>query len=541
MKSGAKFNISRRKFLSLSIFIAVGSRFLSSCKSAGNKLFLKLTGTHHVLGHRLRFPDFPKPSKTLKTPILILGGGVSGLSAAYQLTNGGLHDFLLIDMEKKVGGNAKSDQNEFSKYPLGAHYLPVPNRSNTALIRFLEECEIIIGRDAKDNPIFDPEQLSFAPQVRLFLRNTWQEGLIPRYGLEEAETEEFSRFLKQMTNFQSQKGKDNKFVFDIPLAHASQQHELTSLDQYTMHDWMLKEGYRGEYLFNYVNYCCRDDYGLGAKHISAFAGIHYFAARKHDLIDDYDNVLTWQEGNARLTSHLTAKSKGKVLTEQLAYKISIEDDRVEVLVYDEISNSSSLITADFVISCCPQFVNQYLIPERSKLTKDFTYVPWVVATLVLNKFPFADGVPLAWDNVIHGAKGLGYVYAQQQSLAQFSSPFVISYYHSMDDGDVKKSRAQLFEWTDEQWKQFILNDLSIAHYGIAEEVQSMEIYRHGHGMICPVPGFLNSSSKQHLAEPIEEKIFFAHSDLSGISIFEEAFYQGINVADKVLAKQVFKG
>jgi hypothetical protein len=52
-------------------------------------------------------------------------------------------------------------------------------------------------------------------------------------------------------------------------------------------------------LLNYIDYCCRDDFGLGIKEVSAWAGIHYFAARKQDTAPDgNDTVLTWPEGNA---------------------------------------------------------------------------------------------------------------------------------------------------------------------------------------------------------------------------------------------------
>lgn len=53
-------------------------------------------------------------------------------------------------------------------------------------------------------------------------------------------------------------------------------------------------------------------------------------------------------------------------------------------------------------------------------------------------------------------------------------------------------------------------------------------------MISPVKGFLFSAAKQQLKQTINNQIFFAHSDLSGISIFEEAFYQGLDTADEVL-------
>ena len=56
----------------------------------------------------------------------------------------------------------------------------------------------------------------------------------------------------------------------------------------------------------------------------------------------------------------------------------------------------------------------------------------------------------------------------------------------------------------------------------------------GHGMISPKNGFLFGESKRKAVQSIDDKIYFAHSDLSGISIFEEAFHQGINVVNKIV-------
>jgi hypothetical protein len=41
--------------------------------------------------------------------------------------------------------------------------------------------------------------------------------------------------------------------------------------------------------------------------------------------------------------------------------------------------------------------------------------------------------------------------------------------------------------------------------------------------------------RQMLLQPFQERIFLAHTDLSGISIFEEAFYQGIRAARQTAA------
>ena len=56
-------------------------------------------------------------------------------------------------------------------------------------------------------------------------------------------------------------------------------------------------------------FSCRDDYGLGIDYVSAWAGIHYFAGRKHNwAVDHNDQVFTWPEGKCRLTQYLAKYS-----------------------------------------------------------------------------------------------------------------------------------------------------------------------------------------------------------------------------------------
>jgi hypothetical protein len=88
--------------------------------------------------------------------------------------------------------------------------------------------------------------------------------------------------------------------------------------------------------------------------------------------------------------------------------------------------------------------------------------------------------------------------------------------------------------SEDYWKQLIIDDLKIAHPDIENVVQEIDIQRIGHGMISPVPGFLFGNARVEASHAIDNKVFFAHSDLSGISIFEEAFHQGINAVNKML-------
>ncbi|MCC9018025.1 NAD(P)/FAD-dependent oxidoreductase [Flavobacterium lipolyticum] len=496
---------------------------------------IRLSGTNHLLGHRLWIKDFPKPQQQVKIPYLIIGGGISGLSAARQFHKKGISDFLLIEMADHLGGNSSNGENKYSKYPLGAHYLPLPNFNDKELLGFLEEEKIILSYDKKGLPVFDELQLTFAPDERLFYKNNWQEGVVPKEGNSEEEHKEFQRFFREMDAFRSAKGEDQKYLFDIPIHLSSKDQETRALDKITMQQWFEKNNFKSKPLFNYIDYCCKDDFGLGITFVSAWAGIHYFAGRKQDAVaEKSDSVLTWPEGNARLAHHLKKYTTQKTLKNHLVYEVKTEKDKVIVQVFDDVNKSSIEIIADSVIMATPQFVNQYLIKDRRQFTKQFHYTPWLLASLVVNNLTDNLSFPLSWDNVIYEAKGLGYVYAQHQTLNQVQDKKVITYYHSFSSADLKKTRKEIYKKDKEYWKQVIFNDLKIAHPNIENDTEEMKIFLLGHGMISPVPDFIFGEAKNKASQNIENLIYFAHSDLSGISIFEEAFHQGINAVNKIL-------
>jgi phytoene dehydrogenase-like protein len=538
MKSGESYSNSRRGFLkgagALMVLAWLGP-LAQSCREKLAGTVIRLMGTNHVLGHRLWAKSFPKPASELTIPYLIIGGGITGLSAARQLVKRGIDDFLLIEMEDHLGGNSSGSENKYSRFPLGAHYLPLPNFHDKELLDFLEEEKIITGYNAKGFPVFDEQQLTFSPQERLFYNNTWQEGLIPKFGLPPEADDEFGRFFMMMDNFRNEKGSDGRFFFDIPLSSISEDKKYTAIDTITMEQWLNDKGFRTLPLKEYVDYCCRDDFGLGIAYVSAWAGIHYFAARKHNGGEyNHDNVLTWPEGNARLATHLKRYSKGKTQTGWLAFDVSTEGDKVIAKAFDAVAGETVTIAADKVIIAAPQFVNQYLLPDRKKIARHFTYAPWLLATLTLREFNEEPAYPLSWDNVIHGGRGLGYIHDQHQMLGQLQDRIVITYYHSFSTNDSKKTRKDIYRKKEDYWKDLVLSDLHAAHPSLAEKVEEISIHLLGHGMISPTPGFLFGSPKVEAARPVAGKIYFAHSDLSGISIFEEAFHQGVNIVNRIL-------
>lgn len=535
MKSGENYNYSRRFFFKSIAASLLVIPFLQSCQEKVVTLLIRLSGTNHILGHRLRVKNFPKPTSQIHIPYLIVGGGISGLSAARQFYKRGIDDFLLIELENHLGGNSSNGENKYSKFPLGAHYLPLPNKQDTVLLQFLEEEKIITGYDSKGFPEFDELQLTFAPDERLFYRNNWQEGLVPKTGNSLEDDIQFKKFFLKMDTFRAGKGADGKYLFDIPLALSSNEESIRAFDTITMQQWFEEEGFHSKLLFEYIDYCCRDDFGLGIRYVSAWAGIHYFAARKQDATpDSKDSVLTWPEGNARLAHHLQKYAENKTLKNHLVYDVKTTVEKVVATVFDADKKVTIEIFADKVIMATPQFVNQYIIKDRKTLAQNFHYAPWLLATLVVSDLRDNESFPLCWDNVIYGSKGLGYVYDQHQSLQQVQSKKVITYYYSFSSSDLKKSRKDLYYKKSAHWKQLVFDDLKIAHPNIESVTEEINIHLLGHGMISPVAGFIFGEAKKQAVQNIENKIFFAHSDLSGISIFEEAFHQGINIVNQIV-------
>jgi hypothetical protein len=201
---------------------------------------------------------------------------------------------------------------------------------------------------------------------------------------------------------------------------------------------------------------------------------------------------------------------------------------------DKHTGKTTAITCRKLLLCTPQFVNKHLLGDARPLAyNQFNYAPWVVANITLNNLPGQNGYPLCWDNVIFGTQSVGYVYANHQNLKQ-PQQGVLTYYLPFPGSDTAQTRRNIQSEPHSHWVQLITTELEKAHRGISNHITNIDVWVWGHGMICPSPGFIWGETRKQAAKPVADKIFFAHTDLSGISIFEEAFYQGIRAANQII-------
>ncbi len=489
------------------------------------------------LGHQLRESiSLPNPSKTIRTQVLIIGGGISGLSARRWLQKAGINDVWLLELESEVGGNAKSGSMQGLQHPLGAHYLPVPQPDQPELLEFLQEAGCIIGHDINGLPEYNPYFLCHDPMERLFLDGRWMEGLVPSFGLSELDQKEFQRFFEQMATLKKALGQDGKALFKFPLRVGSRGPEWLDLEQQSFASWLELHHYRSPLLFEYLRYCCKDDYGADLSQVSAFAGLHYHAARQGKGANaSSDDVLVWPEGNAFLVKALMGNAS-QIVTGHLAYQLQLNKKGVTVQTLS--ANESYQIEAQSVILAVPASVAHRLLqpirPQTPAL--NLQRAPWVITNLLIDNLPEKGRMSLCWDNVLHGSESVGYVIANHQLTDRYKPRRLLSHYWPLVHENLADVRQSLMNLTREAWLEKVENELKPVYPDLRAHTLEANVWIWGHGMVRPSTGLLSSQVFMEATKPVAGRIFFAHTDYSGISVFEEAFDQGIRAAQEVLQR-----
>ena len=552
-----------------------------------------IVGASHRLGHRLREGARPEPQEVRDVPLVIVGAGVAGLSAAWKLARSGMRDFVVLELEPDAGGNARWGENDVSAYPWGAHYLPVPTAEATATRELVAEMGLVLDTGPDGEPVYDPRHLCHAPQERLLIDGEWREGLSARDVVAPAagsgEAAELAAFEAEMRRYRDYRDAGGRRAFALPIAAGSADAAIAGLDRMSMREYFDRAGWSSPRLRWYVDYCCRDDYGCTLETTSAWAGWHYFCSRPDDV-----EYLTWPEGNGRIVRHFLDRVGGNVRTGMLVYRLRPTGNAgdggaslggvpagvvptggvsldgapagvvptggvsldgapagvvptggvpvssipagaapaggVEVDALDTRTGTAVRFRARHCIYALPRFTAPYVIDGYTLAgVESFTYSPWVVANLTVDRAP--DGA--AWDNVLYDSPSLGYVVATHQDLRTAPGPSVLTWYLPLAVPNPDAARAWMLEQEWRDWASLILADLVQAHADIESRVTRIDVMLRGHAMIRPAPGFVWGEARRRAAAP-HGAIRFAHSDMSGISVFEEAQYHGVRAAEEVM-------
>ena len=457
------------------------------------------------LGHRLRdHAAFRAPARQMRVPIVIVGGGMAGLNAAWYLDKRGFRDFVLLEMEREAGGNSRWGENEISKFPWAAHYVPVPAKGESFARELFEELGVF--RDGK----WDERVLCFDPQERLFINGHWQEGIEP----EDGASPRGSRAVSPLP------GKDQRVSRHGPVhrPHGARRKALaarSNVDGRLAGPAGLR--FRASAL---VHQLClprrlrrsRERHvGVGRHPIFRLARAG--GKRPADLAR-----------RQRLDRRAVNREAQSAICEPATRCIALRAPATKFAFSPNKPSTSPTPSS----GPRPTFLASYII-EGAPRAEGFQYSPWLTANLTLDRIPEQNNPEPAWDNVIYDSPTLGYVNATHMSLATHIDKTVWTFYWSLAEHAPNDARRLLLAHDWNYWKEAILNDLARAHPDIRQCVAHIDIMRIGHAMARPSPGFMFSEARTRWLKPLGN-IFFANSDLSGFSIFEEAQYRGVEAA-----------
>jgi phytoene dehydrogenase-like protein len=532
--------MDRRSFLAVA-----GAAGAAALTGAGFMRWQEIAPTVHYPGrdegHFLRDRRrLPPPSRVIETDVVILGSGIGGLAAAWKLKQLGHAGALMIDGPQPYGNAAGGHFGDLA-FPTGGHYLPLPSPESVHVREILFDLGIIERDPMAEKPTYDERFILHAPEERLLFNGKWQDGFIPTEGVGAGELAEHKRFFAEVERLRQLRGSDGRRIFVFPTVSSSADPAFDALDSITLKQWLDQNGYRSPTLHWYLNYCCRDDYGTRYDKVSAWAGLHYYCSRWGQAANAGNGAwLTWPGGMAPVAEKLAAAS-GIERRAGTAVSLKRTAGGVEALCFTLNGGVADtyVVRARKAICAMPLFVAARVVEGIGEMGFDArqhtpSYAPWMVANFLMKAFPAErPEAPLCWDNVVYQEPGLGYVVSTHQDIrAAPPEKTVFSAYVALSDRTPDQARKWLQAATPAQLVELASVDLKSAYgWKFAACVERVDITLRGHAMAAPLPGFRSNAGARALREA-DGPILFAHADLSGFSVFEEAAWWGCEAAKK---------
>src|SRR6185436_7312576 len=205
------------------------------------------------IAHRLRDGTLEIPSSLLSEgPLhdaIVLGGGVSGLMAAWELQRGGLSDVVLYEKEGYIGGNARKEHANGTDYTCATWSVVRPK--DPFMTRLFQDLGVIKRIAGDGTPKIDPVLVGPGPESNTLIDGTWYAGGLigedvaasyARLPLAAKDRQDLIDFYQGFKTWAGKKGRDGRPAFAMPVEDGSRDPEILELDRITMLEYARRKG-----------------------------------------------------------------------------------------------------------------------------------------------------------------------------------------------------------------------------------------------------------------------------------------------------------
>jgi spermidine dehydrogenase len=492
---------NRREFLKFVVAgsVAVGCPVNPTLLDAADAPKPDVDGDHYKVCHEVRDGHvFARPPISKRYDVVIVGGGASGLSAAYFLRQ---HNFLLLEKEPHWGGNAYLEEYEGQAFATGSAF-DMKGSSSDQLARELGLTLL---------PINSPDPSILRGK---WVPGTWGAGLdeLPYPG---AVRESFKKFRADLLALDPKK---NMAQFDsVPFSKY--------LNGYAPE---IKKWFDGFGLSNW---------GANSDDTSAYLAIREFK----DLVNtaNSDPRVTLPGGNGALTRKL-ADTLLPQFSERMvadATIVAVEPEKNEVRITYVKDGALHSVGAKLVIMATPKFITARILSGLSEDQLDammsFRYCPYPVINMIFEKPFYTRG----YDTWCPGNTFTDFIVADWVMLKQPGyqpKNGILSFYTPYSE--LKRNDLLQIE-ACRRIANNALRDFQKLQPGFDAVPIEIHFFRRGHPMFVPRPE-MYSKIIPRARKPLE-RVFFANTDsvgpVSDISAAVEISRRGAEWAEKRLA------
>jgi protoporphyrinogen oxidase len=440
------------------------------------KSHVDVEGEDNKICHQVRDSGnqiFKRPPASARHDVVIIGGGVSGLAAAYRLRH---RDFLLLEKEPQWGGNAYGADYEGSIYATGSAFLT----KDEYAYQFAKEIGL------QPLPVNSPDASIIRGEL---VPDTWGDGL-DTLPYPAPVREGFKKFKKEMLAINVGKSKD---IYDKPFS-----------------DFM--KGYPAE-IKQWWDTFGPSNWGATSEETTAGLGILNLQEMAEE--SRVDDRYTWPGGLGALTKKLAdiLQPKHRDRMQAGAATVAVVTEKEEVHVTYMLGGELKTVAAKAVIMATPKFITRRIVEglpdKQSDAMRQIRYIPYPVVNLIFDKpvynhgydtwcpgNAFTDMVVADW--IIHKQAG----YKQKFNILTCYTPMK------------EEERGYLLnEIGARKIAANVLTDFQKLMPGLNVDPVEVRIFLRGHPLYMSTPGLY--TQVQPLARHPMDRVFFANTDSEG--------------------------